>query len=93
MFLQGREEGCRCHRVQGGSGCFLLYLSHCVHFPVAFVWDAHCSLREVSFWVVGLDLHTICWPLLCVCVTLASGESSIFNWIVWFCFPSLIIVE
>ena len=59
---------------------------HCVLLPVAFVWDAHCSLREVSIWVVGLDLHTICWPLLCVCVTLRLLSSSIFNWIVWFCF-------
>ena len=38
-------------------------LFHCVHYPVAFVWGAHCSLRKVSFRVVGLDLRAIHRPL------------------------------
>ena len=68
--------------------CFLVYIILLRLFGVHIV---HC--RRFSFVAMGLNLCAMHRPLLCVCVTLRLLGSSIFNWIVWCVFPSLIMVE
>ena len=54
-----------------------------------------CALFiEEGFFLGGgaLFAHDIS-AILCVCVTLRLLSSSIFNWIVWFCFFSLIMID
>ena len=68
--------------------CFLVYIILLRLFGVHIV---HC--RRFSFMAMGLNLRVMHRPLLCVCVTLRLLGSSIFNWIVWCVFPSLITFE
>ena len=68
--------------------CFLVYI---ILLRVFGVHIGYC--RRFSFVVRGLNLRAMHQPLLCVCVTLRLLGSSIFKWIVWCVFPSLITFE